>query len=235
MKRDVAVLAAVRTPIGRFGGGLAAVPAVDLAVVAVRAALERSGLEPGQVDGLILGLARGAGCGPNPARQVAVRSGLPVAVPAYTVNQACASGLAAILQGASQIRAGEARVVIAAGAESMSRVPYLLEEVRWGLRSGHRQLVDGMYRDGFLCPLAGMTMGETAEKLARRYGISRQEQDAWALRSQERCRQAWEEGRFAAEIVPVAGVERDEHPRPQTTLESLARLPGAFSPEGTVT
>ena len=239
---DVVLAGAVRTPIGKFGGALATLSAVELAVVAVRSALERSAIRPDQVDQVILGHARQAGCGPNPARQVAVGSGIPVEKPAYTVNQACLSGMQAILAGVRAIRLGEAQVVIAGGTESMSRVPFLLD-ARWGFRMGHQRLADGMVRDGFLDPLSGKVMGETAETLARDYRIPRDEQDAFAALSQRRCEAARLAGRFRAEIAPVevggrAGVRvvtEDEHPRDGVTAELLSRLPPVFSAEGTVT
>lgn len=237
--REVVVLSAVRTPIGRFGGALKALTAVDLGRLAVQEALVRARVEPGEVDLVVLGHARPAGVGPNPARQVLIRAGIPCSAPAFTVNQACGSGLAAVSLAADRIRLGEADVVVAAGAESMTRVPYLLPHARWGRKMGHDTLVDSMYQDGFMCPLAGMVMGETVEHLAERYGLSREEQDAFALESQVRANRAWEEGRFDAEVVPVATgearLERDEHPRADTTLEKLAKLPGVFSREGTIT
>ncbi len=240
---DVYILSAVRTPIGKYGGSLADWSAPDLGVAAARAALGRAGVEPGEVNEVIFGHARQAGNGPNPARQIAVRAGVPVEVPAYTVNQACASGLKAIALGYDQIALGRAQVVLAGGTEAMSRVPYLLESARWGARLGHRQVVDGMYQDGFLCPLSHMVMGETAELLAGQYKISREEQDAYALESQRRAAQAITSGRFRDEIVPVTIKEKkgerafdtDEHPRAETTPESLAKLAPVFSKTGSIT
>ncbi len=243
MSESIVLAGAVRTPIGKFGGGLASVPAVDLGVHVARAALARAGLRPGDVDQAVFGHARQASCGPNPGRQVAVRAGIPVERPAFTVNQACLSGMQAILAAARAIRLGEAEVVLAGGMESMSRVPMLLD-ARWGLRMGHRDVVDAMSRDGFLDPLCGKIMGETAETLAQRYGIPRDEQDAFALESQRRCELARREGRFLDEIVPVEVTEGrrttvvavDEHPRDGATLESLAKLPPVFDRKaGTVT
>jgi acetyl-CoA C-acetyltransferase len=239
---DIVLAGAVRTPIGKFGGQLAALTAMDLAVAASRAAIERAGLRPEQVDQAVFGHARQAGCGPNPARQVSLRAGLPADRPAYTINQACLSGMQAILAGARAIRCGEAEVVLAGGMDSMSRAPYLLD-ARFGLRMGHRPLLDAMVQDGYLDPNCGQMMGQTAETLARRYGISRAEQDAYALRSQQRCAAARLEGRMRDEIVPLdlpgrvgaRRMEDDEHPRADTTLESLARLPPAFAADGTVT
>jgi len=239
---DIVLAGAARTPIGKFGGRLAGLTAMDLAVAASRAAIERAGLRPEQVDQAVFGHARQAGCGPNPARQVALRAGLPIDRPAYTINQACLSGMQAILAAARAIRCGEAEVVLAGGMDSMSRAPYLLD-ARFGLRMGHKPLLDAMYQDGYLDPNCGQLMGQTAETLARRYAISRAEQDAFALRSQQRCAAARREGRTRDEIVALelpgpAGpqrIEDDEHPRADTTLESLARLPPAFAPDGTVT
>jgi acetyl-CoA C-acetyltransferase len=241
--RPVFVLSAARTPIGKFGGSFASLSAVDLGEVAAKAALERSGLPPAAVDETIFGHARQAGGGPNPGRQVSHRAGVPDEVPAYTVNKACASSLKALTLGSLSIAAGEGDVVLAGGMECMSATPYLLTRARFGLRMGHGEAVDGMYRDGFLCPLCGQLMGETAENLVREYGILRAEQDAYAAESQRRAAEADAAGRFADEIAPVtiAGkkgpvtVEKDEHPRPETTAESLAKLPPVFDPEnGTV-
>jgi len=241
--RTVFVLSAARTPIGRFGGAFASMSAADLGEVAARAAIERSGLPPAALDETIFGHARQAGGGPNTARQVSHRAGVPDSVPAYTVNKACASSLKAITLGALSIAAGENEAVLVGGTECMSATPYLMTRARFGYRMGHSEIVDGMYRDGFLCPLCGQLMGETAENLVREYGILRAEQDAYAAESQRRAAQAIVSGRFDDEIAPVtvAGrngptvVEKDEHPRPDTTAESLAKLPPVFEPEsGTV-
>ncbi|MGB8063485.1 MAG: acetyl-CoA C-acetyltransferase [Candidatus Sulfotelmatobacter sp.] len=238
----VYILSAVRTPIGKFGGSLASLTAVDIGVVAAKAAMERAGVRPEQVEETIFGNARQAGGGPNPARQISVRSGVPQEVPAYTVNKACASGMKSIALAYQSIVLGDASCILAGGAESMSRVPYLLDQARWGYRLGNQDLVDGMYRDGFLCPLAKMVMGETAEVLAEQYKISRDEQDEYALMSQTRAARAIAAGRFEAEIVPVTiegkkGVtvfSRDEHPFPDSSMEKLAKLPPVFSKTGTV-
>jgi len=240
--RPVFVLSAARTPIGKFGGAFASLTAAQLGAGAARGALERSGLPAAAVDETIFGHARQAGGGPNTARQVARQAGLPDAVPAFTVNKACASSLKAITLGALTIAAGENDVVLAGGTECMSATPYLLPRARFGMRMGNAEVVDGMYRDGFLCPLCGQLMGETAETLAREYGILRAEQDAYAVGSQRRAAEAREAGRFADEIVPVTvagkkgdvSVTEDEHPRPDTTVESLAKLPPVFDPQGTV-
>ena len=238
----VAVLSAVRTPIGRFLGAFADVTAAELGVAATRAALERSRVPAADIDELIYGNARQAGGGPNPARQVLVKSGIPQERVAFTVNQACGSGLQAIILAAEHIRAGKSRFVLAGGTESMSRVPHLLDRARTGYRLGNAQLIDGMYRDGFLDPICGMLMGETAEKLADQYKIGREEQDQLALESQRRAGAAIQEKRFESEIAPVkvAGrkgevtVTADEHPRADTTLQDLAKLPPVFREGGTV-
>src|SRR5229473_1511047 len=199
----VYILSAVRTPIGKFGGSLSSMTATDMGVVAANAAMERAGVQPGQVEETIFGNARQAGGGPNPARQISIRSGVPQEVPAFTVNKACASGLKSIALAYQSILLGEADCVLAGGTESMSRLPYYLDGARWGYRLGNQELVDGMYRDGFFCPLAKMLMGETAEVLAEQYKISREEQDAYALCSQTRAAAALEGKRFDSELAPV--------------------------------
>jgi len=237
---EVVVAGAVRTPIGKFGGALSRLSAAQLGSAAAREALSRAGIAPSQVDEAIFGCARQAGGGPNVARQIAYRAGVPPEVPAYTVNMACGSGLKSLQLAYKAVLDGDAGVVLAGGAESMSRVPYLLTGARWGYRMGHQEAVDAMYQDGFLCPLAEQLMGETAETLAGMYKITREEQDAFALRSQERASRAIAEGRFDSEIVPVSApagkgeqrVARDEHPRAETTLASLGKLPPVFKDEG---
>lgn len=240
---DVFILSAVRTPIGKFGGSLAHMTAADIGVVAAKAALERAGVSSEQVEETIIGNARQAGGGPNVARQISIRSGVPETVPAYTVNQACASGLKAIALGFQEIANGNLECVLAGGTESMSRLPYYLDGARWGYRLGNQELVDGMYRDGFFCPMAQMVMGETAEVLAREFKISREEQDQYALCSQQRAERAIQGGRFAAEVVSVTteskkGTQvfaRDEHPLPQASLDKMAKLKPVFAADGTVT
>ena len=239
----VYILSAVRTPIGKFGGSLASLTAADLGVVAAKAAIERGGIQPEQVEETIFGNARQAGGGPNPARQISIRSGVPQQVPAFTVNKACASGLKSIALAYQSILLGEANCVLAGGTESMSRLPYYLDGARWGYRLGNQELVDGMYRDGFFCPLAKMVMGETAEVLAERYRISRDEQDEYALMSQTRAGRAIKAGRFDEEIVPVTiegkkgttRFSRDEHPFSDPTIEKLGKLAPVFSNAGTIT
>jgi acetyl-CoA C-acetyltransferase len=233
----VYILSAVRTPIGKFGGSMASLTAADMGVIAAKAAMERAGVRPEQVEETIFGNARQAGGGPNVARQISVRSRVPQEVPAFTVNKACASGLKSIALAHQAIALGDATCLLAGGTESMSRVPYLLDQARWGYRIGTQELVDGMYRDGFYCPLAKMVMGETAEVLAEQYKISREEQDEFALTSQTRAARAIAAGRFDAEIASVTiegkkGVtvfSRDEHPFPDASMEKLAKLPPVFS------
>jgi acetyl-CoA C-acetyltransferase len=242
LKETIYLVAAVRTPIGKFGGGLSSLTAAELGIASAKATLARSGVDPNAVDEVIFGNARQAGVGPNVSRQIAIKSGLRHEVPAYTVNQACGSGLRAIMNAADQIRLGQASVVLAGGTESMSNTPYLLPRARWGYRMGDAEIIDGMYRDGFLCPLADEMMGATAETLADRYEISREEQDAYAVETQRRAGVAYAEQRFGAEIVPVtvAGrkgdvtVDTDEHPRFDADLGSLAKLPPVFRKNGTV-
>ncbi|MGH9500216.1 MAG: thiolase family protein [Terriglobales bacterium] len=240
---DVFILSAVRTPIGKFGGSLATMTAADMGVVAAKAAMERANVRPDQVEESIFGNARQAGGGPNPARQISIRSGVPQEVPAYTVNKACASGIKSMALGFQEITTGNLDCVLAGGAESMSRVPFYLDGARWGYRLGNQELVDGMYRDGFFCPLAKMVMGETAEVLAEQYKITRDQQDQFALCSQTRAAAAIEAGRFQNELAPVTienkkGPQifnRDEHPFVGATMEKLAKLSPVFSKDGTIT
>lgn len=237
----VAILASARTPIGKFLGSFADLTAADLGAVATRGVLERARIAPDQVDELIFGCARQAGGGPNMARQVLMKSGIPQERPAFTVNQACGSGIQAILLAAEKIQLGKARIVVAGGSENMTRVPYLLDRARMGYRLGNAPLLDGMYKDGFLDPICGMVMGETAEKLADLYSISREEQDSFALESQRKTGAAAATLREEIVPVPVPGkkgetrmVDRDEHPRPDTTLDDIQKLPPVFRKDGTV-
>jgi acetyl-CoA C-acetyltransferase len=240
---DVFILSAARTPIGKFGGSLLPLTAADMGVIAAKAALERAGVRPEQVEETIFGNARQAGGGPNPARQISIRSGVPETVPAYTMNMACASSMKSIVLGAQEIATGNLGCVLAGGTESMSRMPYYLDGARWGYRLGNQELVDGMYRDGFFCPMARMVMGETAELLAEQYKISREEQDQYALGSQQRAERAQVGGRFQSEIVPVTldgkkgsqVFDHDEHLYLGATLEKMAKLPPVFSKTGTIT
>ncbi len=238
----VYILSAVRTPIGKFGGSLASQTAADMGTAAAKAAIERAQVRPNQIEETIFGNARQAGGGPNPARQISVRAGVPQEVPAYTVNKACASGMKSIALAYQAILLGESSCILAGGTESMSRLPYYLDGARWGYRLGNQELVDGMYRDGFFCPLAKMVMGETAEVLAEEYKITRDEQDEFALTSQTRAARAIAAGRMDAEIVPVTikgkkgttTFARDEHPFPDASMEKLAKLPPVFSKTGTI-
>jgi acetyl-CoA C-acetyltransferase len=242
MERAV-ILEGARTPIGRFLGSFAETTTVELGTVAAKEALKRAGITPDQVDQTIVGHARQAGNGPNTGRQVSIHAGVPEEVSAFNVNIACGSGMKATQLGAQQIALGEAEVVLAGGMENMTRVPFLLDRMRTGYRMGNDTVYDAMYRDGLLDPLCGLLMGETAENLADRYDISREEQDEFALESQGKAASGAADR--AAEIVPVeandpAGkgsvvVSEDEHPRPDTTLEGLATLTPVFREGGSVT
>jgi acetyl-CoA C-acetyltransferase len=239
---SVYIVSGVRTPIGKFGGSLASQTAADMGVVAAKAAMERAGVQPQQVEETIFGNARQAGGGPNLARQISIRSGVQQEVPAYTVNKACASGIKSIALGFQEIATGDLDCVLVGGTESMSRLPFYLEGARWGYRMGHQEIIDGMYRDGFYCPMAKMVMGETAELLAEQYKISREEQDQFALCSQKRAAAAQSSGRFDAEIASVAiegkkgstVFSRDEHLFLEATLEKMAKLAPVFSKTGTI-
>jgi acetyl-CoA C-acetyltransferase len=242
---DVVITHALRTPIGRFLGTLAEMSAADLGTSVCRDLLGRAGLPAGRVGSVLFGNGRQAGGGPNVARQIAVRAGLSVETPAMTVNMACASGLKAIALAADEIRLGRSEIVLAGGVESMSGLPYFLPRLRQGYRLGHAPVVDAMYKDGFHCPLADLLMGETAEVLAKEFGISRDEQDRFALASQHKSEAARKAGRFEAELstvlVPQAKGEpkpfrSDEHARDGAELASLAKLPPVFDAQtGTVT
>jgi acetyl-CoA C-acetyltransferase len=239
----VLLAGAVRTPVGRFGGALAASSAAHLGGIVAGAAIERAGVPREAVDEVLFGHARQAGNGPNLARQVVRRAGLADAVPAFTIHKACASGTQAIVSAAQSVRLGDANVLVAGGTEHMSSVPFLATDLRWGRKLGDAPLVDAMYRDGYLCPLCNQLMGETAETLADDYGIGRAEQDAYALRSHQRATRAWEGGAFAGEVVSVpvgegrraTTVERDEHVRADASLEEMAKLKPVFRKEGTIT
>jgi len=240
---EVAIVGAARTPIGSFGGSLADVPVPQLGAAVIAAALERAGLAPHQVDEVIMGNVLSAGVGMNPARQAAMSAGLPETVPATTVNKVCGSGLKAVALAAQAITLGDAEVVVAGGMESMSRAPYLLPRARFGYRMGHGEVLDHMIKDGLWCALEECHMGNTAENVARDYEISREDQDRFAYESHMKAARAWQEGRFAEEVVAVEvqgrqgamRVDRDEHIRPDTTMEKLARLRPAFVSGGTVT
>lgn len=238
------IVSAVRTPVGSFGKSLANIPAVQLGVIALKEALARVGLAPEQVDEVILGNVLQAAQGQNPARQVAVHAGIPHAVPAYTINKVCASGLKSVILAAQAVALGDAEVVVAGGIENMSASPYALTQARWGQRMGHGQILDLMIHDGLWDIFNGYHMGITAENVAAKYGISREEQDRFALASQKKAEAAIKAGRFKEEIVPVEIPQRkappvvfdtDEHPRFGTSLEALSKLAPAFRRDGTVT
>lgn len=243
--KNVMIVGATRTPIGSFRGSLSPLSAVELGAVAVRRLLEESSLSAGDTDELIFGQVLTAGCGQNPARQTAIAAGLPVSTPATTVNLVCGAGLKAVQLAAQAIRCGDAEVVIAGGQESMSNAPYLLDGARSGLRFGHTGLQDSMIVDGLWDAFNDYHMGITAENVARQYGISREQQDAFAAGSQQKAASAIESARFEAEITPVTVkqgkkpplvIRHDEQPRPGTTAEQLAQLRPAFRQEdGTVT
>jgi len=239
VEREAVIVAAARTPFGKLGGALAAVPAVDLGARVIREVVERGGVASTDVDQVIMGTVLPAGQGQVPARQAALRAGLPPTVSAFTVNKVCASALKAVNLGALLIRSGEADVVVAGGMESMSRAPYLLEDQRFGSRFGDRVAVDSMMRDGLCCPVDGVLMGVHGSEVAAEMGVSREEQDQWAYRSQARYQDALAAGRFADEIVdvPVNGhaVDRDEQPRAGTTLEKLRALQPAFGENSSIT
>ena len=241
--RRVYLAGAVRTPIGNFGGALAGTSAAQLGAAAAAAAIVRAGVPRDAVDELVFGHARQAGNGPNLARQVVRRAGLGDPVPAFTIHKACASGMQAVVSAAQSVRLGDADAVLAGGVEHMSSIPYLAMDVRWGKKLGDEPLLDAMYRDGYLCPLCNQLMGETSETLASEYAIPREEQDRYAMRSNQRAARAWDDGRFAPRVVPVSVgegkratvVERDEHPRGDTTMDELAKLRPVFKKDGSVT
>lgn len=235
---EVVILGATRTPIGKFGGAFKDVHAAELGAVAATAAFTRAGIAAADVQEVLMGHGRPAGVGPNPARQVGYRAGVPNTAPAYTINKACAGGMQAVASGAQSILLGESDVVLAGGIENMSRVPYLIDaaDARWGHKMGNFQFVDAMYRDGFQDPLSGLIMGETAEVLARQYGITREQSDAFALESQQKAEAAQKAGYFTREIAPVTVTEKgksvevvvDEHPRHGSTIDALRKLPLTF-------
>ncbi len=240
--KEVVVAGAVRTPIGKFGGGLLKLTAADLGTLAAAEALRRAGVAPDQVDETLFGHGRQAGGGTNTARQVSIRAGVPVEVPAMTINKACASSLKTIALAHDMIQLGRDRAALVGGTESMSNTPHYLMNARFGYRLGHNQVVDGMYKDGFHCPIADVLMGRTAENLAEQYDITRDEQDLLAERSQARCgaateRGLWKEETFTIEVPGRKGptiVDTDEHPRPDSTAEAMKKLKAVFKKDGTV-
>jgi acetyl-CoA C-acetyltransferase len=242
--QEVVIVNGARTPIGRFGGALKDLTVVDLGVVAVKGALERSGVRPDQVDEVIIGHARQAGCGPNAARIVSIRAGIPASVPAYAVQQACISGMLSIMLAHQSIVLGNSEIVLAGGMEHHSSIPFLVRELRWGQRMGDVTLVDALFHDGYHCGIEKQHMGALTDDLARELGITREEQDRFAYESQMKAAKAQESGFFAKTIVPVTipqargepvVVKEDKPLRPDTTLEGLARLRPAFRPDGTIT
>ena len=242
MARSV-IVGAVRTPVGRFGSALGSRSAVQLGAAAIAGALARAGVAPGEVDYVLMGQVLQAGTGQITARQAAIAAGIPVEVPAITLNKVCLSSLTAVALADQLIRAGELEVAVAGGMESMTNAPYVVPAARWGARMGPSELVDTMIHDGLWSTFTGQHMGESSDQVNDVLGISRPEQDAWAARSHERAAAAWASGRFAAEVVavevPARGgtsvVEHDEGIRPETTSEALAALPPAFGPDGTIT
>ena len=237
---DVFILSAARTPIGKFGGGLSTVPATELGATAIRAAVDRAGIAPERIDEAIMGQVIQAGAGQAPARQAALKAGLPEGVSATTINKVCGSGMKAVMLGAASIRAGDAEAIVAGGMENMNLGPYLLPGARAGYRLGNQTLVDSTVHDGLWCATCNVHMGMHAERVADKHDVTRQAQDEFALRSHQRALAAMEDGRFREEIVPVMvegkkgpiTVDTDENPRADTSLEALARLKPAFKPEG---
>jgi acetyl-CoA C-acetyltransferase len=244
MSTDAYILGACRTPIGAFGGSLKDLSAVDLGAIVIREALARAGVNPADVGDVILGCVLQAGAGMNVARQASLKAGLPVEVPAETVNRVCGSGMSAVVHAVEALHCGYVDVLVAGGTESMSNAPYLLKGARWGYRMGNAEVVDTMIAEGLTCAIKGCHMGNTAEEIASRYNVSRGDQDAFAAESQKRAEVAIESGKFTREIVPVevpqkkgpaVRVDKDEHPRAGTTAEKLGALKAAFKKEGTVT
>ncbi|MGD0627141.1 MAG: acetyl-CoA C-acetyltransferase [Thermodesulfobacteriota bacterium] len=242
--REVVIVSAARTAVGTFGGALRDISAVELGRIAIEEALKRAKVKPEQVEEVILGNVLQAGQGQNPARQVLIRAGIPKEVPGTTINKVCASGLKSVMMAAQAIKAGDADMIVAGGMESMSQAPFYVPGARWGYRMNDGTLVDGMIQDGLLDIFHRYHMGVTAENVAEKFGVSRQDQDALALKSQQNAGKAIQSGRFKEEIVPVIipqkkghplVFETDEHPRPNTTLEALAALRPAFKKDGTVT
>ncbi len=242
--RKVVLAGGVRTPVGSFQGVFQDVSAVDLAVTVIKEALKRTGIKPEQVDEVIMGCILQGGQKQNPTRQAALKAGIPVEVPAMTINMLCGSGLRAIVDAARIIALGEADIIVAGGLENMSRAPYVLDKARNGFRMGHGEIYDMMILDGLTCAVNNVHMGVTAENIAEKYGLTREDQDRCAFESQAKAAKAMESGRFKDEIAPVSipqrkgeplMVEKDEHPKPNTTLETLAKLRAAFKKDGTVT
>jgi len=229
------IVSAVRTPFGKLGGSLADKQATELGSIVIRAALERAGVEPAEVEYVIMGQVLQAGAGQAPARQAAIGAGIPIEVGADTINKVCASSIRAVEMADQMIRAGDHELIVTGGMESMSNAPYLLKKARFGYRLGNGELIDSMVFDGLTSTFDKLHMIQQASKVARELGVSREDQDGWALRSHERAVQAIDEGRFEDEIVPVGDFAVDEGPRRDTSLEQLAALKPVFDPEGTTT
>lgn len=243
MLKEVVILSAVRTPIGNFGGPLAEVGAADLGALVIKEALKKAKVAPEAVDEVIMGCVLQAGLGQNVARQAALKAGLPIATPALTINKVCGSGLKSVMLAAQALMLGDAEVVVAGGTENMSQSPYLFSKARFGYRMGHGKVEDSMIKDGLWCAMSDYHMGITAENIATQWGITREEQDAFAAESQNRAEKALQENRFFQEIIPVpipvkGGFKEfavDEFPRAGVTVEQLAKLKPAFKKDGTVT
>lgn len=244
MENSAVILSACRTPIGSFGGVLKDLSASDLGAIVIREAIARAGVKPAEIGDVIMGCVLQAGQGMNVARQAAIKAGIPVEVPAETVNRVCGSGLQAVVHAVEAVKAGFIDVMVAGGTESMSNAPYLLKGARWGYRMGNAEAIDSMLHEGLTCAIKGCHMGMTAEEVAKRYGVSRADQDAFSAESQRRAAEAVNSGIFEKEIVPVSVPQRkgdpivvlkDEYPRPGTTVEKLAALRPAFTKEGSVT
>jgi acetyl-CoA C-acetyltransferase len=242
--RKTVIVSTARTPFGKFGGALSPLPAVDLGAAAVRGALDRAGMTPEQIDELILGMVLQGGAGQIPSRQAAVKAGFPWTTPSETINKVCASGMRAVTLADQIIRSGDADAVVAGGMESMSNAPYALPNGRWGMRMGDSPVIDLMTYDGLRCAFHNVPMAVHGSNVAAEYGITREAQDAWALRSHERSVAAIDSGRFAEEIVPVevpgkkgavTKVDTDEGPRRDTSLEKLAALQPVYNKDGTIT
>ena len=242
-KDDIFILGGARTPIGRFGGAIASSNAVDIGATAVQAAVRNAAIDANEVNLCVMGLARQAGNGPNPARLMALKGGLPKSAFAFTTQMACISGLLAAIEARAAIRDGEADVAVVGGCEHMSSIPYLIQGMRWGTKMGDAPVLDGLSKDGFRDPLTGAHMGELADQMASREGISRDDQDQFSLRSQQTAAKAIEAGHYKKQIEPVEIpgrkgpdiIELDEHPRPDTKIDSLAKLKPVFVKDGTVT
>jgi acetyl-CoA C-acetyltransferase len=241
---EAVILSACRTPIGSFGGVFKDVSAVDLGAVVIREAIARAGVQPKDIGDVMMGCVLQAGGGMNVARQAALKAGVPVEVPAETINRVCGSSMSAVVHAVEAVKAGFVDLILAGGTESMSNAPFLLKGARWGYRMGNAEVIDSMLAEGLTCSINGCHMGDTAEEIVKRYRVSRQDQDAFALESQQRAERAIAAGAFDREIVavdvpqrkgPPIRVTRDEYPRPATTREKLAQLKPAFSKEGTVT